>query len=71
MIPLRSIPILAIALAALAAAVWLETLGAQQNALFAAPAAPAVHARHHAHAWTYFAEAGSVRALLPIPSRQA
>jgi hypothetical protein len=53
MIPLRSLPVLVIAVAALAAAVWFETLGAQQNALFAAPAAAAVHAHHHAHAATY------------------
>ena len=46
MIPLRSIPTLAIAVAALAAAAWL-TLDAQQNRLFAAPAG-AVHAHHHA-----------------------
>lgn len=53
MIPLRSIPTIAIAVAALAAALWFETLGAQQNHLFAASSAPAVHAHHHAHTATY------------------
>ncbi|MBV8683925.1 MAG: hypothetical protein JO111_13705 [Caulobacteraceae bacterium] len=53
MIPLRSLPTLAIAIAALAAAAWFEAGTAQQNRLYAAPAGAVVHAHHHAHAATY------------------
>ena len=53
MIPLRSLPTLAIALAALAAAAWFETVGVQQNRLYAAPAGAVAHVHHHAHAATY------------------
>jgi hypothetical protein len=53
MIPLRSIPTLAIALAALAAAAWFQTVSSRQSGLFADAGRPSVHAHHQVHAAAY------------------
>lgn len=53
MIPLRSIPTLLIALAALAAAAWFTAASSQQGGIYANQPSLPVHAHHHAHAATY------------------
>lgn len=53
MIPLRSIPTLIIALAALAAATWFAVLSSQQGGLYGAQPYASAHGRPHAHAGTY------------------
>ncbi|HEY2049469.1 MAG TPA: hypothetical protein VGH03_09005 [Caulobacteraceae bacterium] len=49
MIPLRSLPTLVIALAALAAAAWFAEVSSQQGGIYASQASVPVHAHHHAH----------------------
>jgi hypothetical protein len=53
MIPLRSIPTLVVALAALAAAAWAAEVSSRQGGIYANQAPPPVHAHQHAHAATY------------------
>jgi hypothetical protein len=53
MIPLRSIPALAVALAVLAFAAWAEVVSVRQSGIYADDGPAPAHAPHHAHAATY------------------
>lgn len=53
MIPLRSIPVLAVALAVLAFAAWAEAVSVRQGGIYADAGRPAVYAHHHARAATF------------------